>query len=250
MSNDQPALHMLDLQMAIEELYLVFDPYHLPRLTNPCRCCHTEADEALLCSQPLRKLEPRELNDYAFDALLTWGDVGLFKHFLPRIYELMIRPFGPNALHIDPEILFRKLKYGQWRERPIQEQRALERFLHALWHARLGDCVEDGYDEQSETWLCAIAQAEDVLVPYLLQWVTDTRQTAVEALAVFILRSEVVVPGGVARNAFWEDRDAQYAEVRLWVLSPEVKAVLQHATDHAVGASRAEFEAALAMISV
>ena len=249
MLDGQATLGMPELQMAIEELYLTFESYELPKFTNPCRCCHKEADEALLCSQPLRKLEPRELNQYAFDALLTWGDAALFKHFLPRIYELMVRPFGPSALHIDPEILLRKLKYGRWREWPLREQRVLERFLHALWHARLGESVEEEYDEGSETWLCAIAQAEDVLAPYLSQWITDTRQTALEALTVFILRSAIVISGGVGRDAFWDDRDTQYTELRCWVFSPEVKAVLQRATDHAVGESRAEFEAALAMVS-
>ena len=248
MSNDQSASHVPDLQMAIEELYLVFEPYELPQFTNPCRCCHKESDEALLRSQPLRELEPGELNQYAFDALLTWGDSALFRHFLPRIYELMVRPYGSNGFLIDPEILLSKLRHGRWREWPVQEQRAIERFLRALWHVRLGDSVEEGYDEESETWLCAIAQAEDVLAPYLSQWITDTRQTAIEALTAFILRS--AIPGGRGRDGFWTDRASQYSELRGWIFSPKVKTVLQRAADHAVGASRAEVEAALAMVSV
>jgi hypothetical protein len=251
MSNDQSASHMPDLQMAIEELYLVFEPYVLPQFTNPCPCCHKEPDEALLRSQPLRKLEPRELSKYVFDALLTWGDSALFRHFLPRIYELMVRPYGPNSLPIDPEIVLSKLRHGRWREWPVQEQHAMERFLRALWHERLGDIVGEGYDYdgESETWLCAIAQAEDVLAPYLSQWLMDTRQTAAEALVAFILRTTIAGSDGMARDAFWNGRDAQYTELRRWVVSPEVKMMLQYAADHAVGASRTEVEAALARIS-
>ena len=52
----QPAQFDPSLDAAIEELYRVFADYGLPNFTDPCRCCHTEEDERLIHSRPLREL--------------------------------------------------------------------------------------------------------------------------------------------------------------------------------------------------
>jgi hypothetical protein len=241
-----------ELQTAIDDLYRVFAAYHLPAWTDPCRCCKTKADDELLRSRPLRELESEQLSKYAFSALLTWGNETVFKHFLPRIYELMSRPYGPQSLPIDSEILTAKLRLGRWRQWPAEEQRSLERYLHALWRFHLGTdqrefCAE--WEELADEWLCAIAQAEDVLQPYLLEWIADDRLTSVEALCSFILRSPIAASGRTVRNGFWEKCDRQYAELRKWIFSDCVKSKLQMAATTAPPELRAETEAALSMLA-
>ena len=80
-----------NLQSAIERLYKVFSAHPCPVYTDPCLHCHTVEDDAKLRTRPLRQLSAGELNDYVSDALLVWGGVDDFKHFLPRILELYFR---------------------------------------------------------------------------------------------------------------------------------------------------------------
>ena len=228
---------------------MAFQTYILPDFTDPCPCCHSEEDEALIRSKPLRELGEPELISFAFDALLTWGDSRVFRHFLPRLFELMTIPYGPDYFAIDPEILVSKLRHEKWREWPTVEQAAVGTFLHALWHARLGDMERAELADQSDTWLCTIAQAEDTLAPYLAQWQLDDRQTAIDALSAFILTTSIVESGGEDRDTFWADRENQYAELQSWVRSAEVKAVLYQALISSTDERRAEFQAAISTLS-
>lgn len=100
------------LLASIERLYEIFAAYPLPRYTNPCPCCHRAEDDAKLRSKPLRNLESGDLRDYAVDAILTWGDEEVFKHFLPRLFELSVAVSAPEQLRADREILFRKFHHA------------------------------------------------------------------------------------------------------------------------------------------
>ena len=238
-----------ELRASIESLYETFSAYPLPRFTDPCLHCHTVEDEAKLHSMPLRDLGVAELRDYIADALLVWGGVTDFKHFLPRIYELYVTVPDPAMELLDPEMILSKFRYGQWRTWPLPEQLAVEAFLHALWGEILGtpppaDCFTD-----VESWLCAIAQAEDDLTPYLNQWINDQRLSASFALSSMLLSSAVARSGSTGRNAFWEDRGEQYAQVQHWIKTPAVFEKLEraHAASHGAP-SESEFEAAMQIL--
>ena len=77
-----------ELDAAIEQLYVALQGYPLPPSMPPCPCCHSVDSERPLYSLNLRKLRPKDLEQYARDALLTWGGVDEFRHFLPRIFEI------------------------------------------------------------------------------------------------------------------------------------------------------------------
>lgn len=160
-----------NLQLAIERLYKVFAAYPLPVYTDPCLHCHTLEDDAKLRSRPLRQLSSAELADYANDALLVWGNITDFKHFLPRILELYCSVTEPRFEFLDPEILFSKLRHGQWLTWPMQEQTAIRNLLHALWEEILGDPPSSDSFTDVQSWLCSIAQAEDDLEPYFRFWI-------------------------------------------------------------------------------
>jgi hypothetical protein len=238
------------LDEAIEGLYSAFAIYPLPRNTDHCTHCHTEADEARLRSKPLRKLGLEELRDYACDALWVWGDNKVFRHFLPRIYELYVNT--PNAPRVfdDPEIIFSKFRYGAWRTWPPNEQTAVERFLHSFWDEIL--TLAPGPAPEStdiESWLCSISRAEDDLESYLGQWLDTASLSSCLALSSFILTSAITRSETTGRNAFWEDCKEQYLQLRKWVYTPEVLDRLENAANREDWKEhRAEFEAAASML--
>ena len=218
-----------ELADSVEGLYKAFAEYPLPAYTDPCLHCHTMDDEAKLRSKPLRELGIDELRDYANDALLVWGDERVFKHFLPRIYELYVTTADAYLDLCDPEIMFSKFRHGQWRTWPQSEQAAIESFLHALWAEVLADPPEQGSFVDVESWLCSLGQSEDELSFYLSQWIDDERQPACLALSALLIGSAVVLPDKQGRNAFWDQRDAQYEQLQAWAKSSVVREKLQRA---------------------
>ena len=79
-----------ELEIAVEKLYKVFSRYSLRRHVEGCPCCVHEEDKRALESKPLQNLSAAELGRYSFKAMTTWGDKDDFRHFLPRIFELMV----------------------------------------------------------------------------------------------------------------------------------------------------------------
>src|SRR5215470_5230868 len=77
------------LRSSVERLYTVFADYHLSQHIEGCPCCITPADQAAIHSKPLRRLTYEDLELYAFKAMLTWGAPESWKHFLPRILEIL-----------------------------------------------------------------------------------------------------------------------------------------------------------------
>ena len=211
-----------ELQLAIDDLYTVFARYPLPKFTDPCMHCHTLEDEAKLHAKPLRELDDEDLRDYAWDGLLVWGDVDTFKHLLPRLFELYMSTPKASYKLADPEILFSKFRHGNWRTWPAEEQGTVERFLHAMWKEILGDPPAELEIDDMESWICTIAQCEDDLNPYLHDWIEDNRVSSSLALSSLLLTSAVVREESTGRNAFWDERDVQYIQLKQWVRSEAV----------------------------
>jgi hypothetical protein len=171
------------LEDAIEGLYSAFSGYPLPEYTMPCDCCLSPRADDLLHAAPLRKLEWIHLRDYAKDALLVWGDLNCFKHFLPRVFELVLTASDWRNQTPSPEIVFKRFHFGAWGTWPDVEQAAVERMLQAVWETvRSNSPIEGGYIDVDQ-WLCSISQCEDDLGPYLDQWMEDERLSASWALS-------------------------------------------------------------------
>jgi hypothetical protein len=179
------------LEKAIDNLYETFSGYPLPEDTQPCSCCHTPIANELLHAAPLRKLAWKHLSDYASDAILTWGDVDCFRHFLPRIIELAVtdveRPIGaPDAVQV-----FRLFYHAEWRTWPQDEQASIERLLAAVWETvRSNPPIESGWIDVEE-WICAISHCESDIGGHLNVWRQDDRLSAAWALSCLVLGSEI-----------------------------------------------------------
>lgn len=231
------------VEEAIEGLYAAFSGYLLPEDTMPCDCCHLAGANDLLHAASLRELQWEHLGGYCVDALMVWGDLSCYKHFLPRIFELALTA-GQWRKSPSPESVFHILHYGQWRTWPRQEQKAVERMLRAVWETVLSNPpIEGGYIDVDQ-WICCVSQCEDDLAPYLDEWMKDERLSAAWALSSLILgstiaytdadtnhdppiwegeesRAKIMEWSGLPhRGAFWKNCDAQYAQLQKWVKSP------------------------------
>jgi hypothetical protein len=161
---------------------------------------------------------------------MVWGDSDCYKHFLPRIFELVLTD-GERSKSPDPERVFHILRYGEWRTWPKAEQDAIELFLRAAWDAVLKDPPLDGSGVNIESWICAISRSEDDLTPYLSQWEKDTSHPACLALSGFLLNSAITRSKRHGRNEFWADRDTQYVQLQNWVKSTVVQEKLTRASE-------------------
>ena len=103
---------------AVEKLYTVFSRYPLRKHVEGCPCCVNETDKDLLESKPLRQLTLSDLGRYAFKAMTTWGDENDFRHFLPRIFELLV---SDGELGWDEEVMLGKLAIAEWKRWPEDE---------------------------------------------------------------------------------------------------------------------------------
>ena len=242
----------LVLQDAIENMYEAFSGYPLPDDTMPCTCCHTSMANELLHAAPLRKLTWKHLSDYTSDAILTWGDVHCFKHFLPRMIELTVtdadRPIGaPDATQV-----FRLFHQGEWTTWPELEQGAVKQLLDAVWETlRSNPPIESGWIDVEE-WICAISHCESDIKSYLDLWTRDERISAAWALSCLVLGSEITYVSinpeapvwreGQDRQEFideftrtpmvspyWDQCRAQLAQLIEWVRTPETTEKLERA---------------------
>jgi hypothetical protein len=240
------------LEDAIEGLYVAFSGYPLPEDTMPCPCCHSAGANDLLHAASLRELQWQHLAGYSIEALMVWGDLDCYRHFLPRIFELTLTA-GEWPETPTPQRVFDLLRYGEWRTWLRGEQTAVERMLHAIWETvRSNPPIESGYIDVDQ-WLCCISQCEDDLVPYLDQWINDDRLSAAWALSSLVLSSTIAYTNADSNHkppiwdgeesrakidewyklphpgAFWRSCDAQYAQLQNWVRLPATLEKLRRA---------------------
>lgn len=213
------------LQEAAEGLYDAFSGYALREKIDACPCCHKHEDDQILRSKPLRELGVNEFRRYIYDAVYTWGDDYDFRHFLPRIFELLA--FNEPFVHefVDPELVLGRLNVSEWNQWPVAEHEAVARYLHTLWRYTINcDFADDGYGiPEIESWLCGIGQAEEDLSLYLKIWLQADSDEAIRNLALWIVCSGEELTKNKLLSAYWEGRPAQSAEVIRWVCGPLVR---------------------------
>jgi hypothetical protein len=147
------------------------------------------------------------VNYYAFKAMTTFGDAADFKHFLPRLLELIARELqGGEALGFDEEILGLKIALAEYATWPPAERAAVERFFMAAWRVTLATFPSM---PAPQTLLCTVAQfaSADDLAPYLVTW----RQTLTRPALFHLV--EAVFSG--YRDVWWPRAARARFEARL-----------------------------------
>ncbi len=213
------------LRDAIEKLYDVFAVYPLNAPVTGCPHCTTPEDYARLESKPLRELTGADLRLYAEKALTTWGGIDDFKHFLPRLFEL-IAWYGYGS-SVDPQIVFGKLPYSKsngeiWSE---AEQQAIESFCLAWWQTTL-----DNYSNPPmEGYSCleCIGQCVDDLSPFLTMWQNDASISAFHHLADIVNLGNYIATN--ADDAFEDQENPQDKQIGDWLLDPQTERALEAA---------------------
>lgn len=117
------------LQKTIVHLYDLFSKYPFNPTISGCPCCIHEADKQLLHSKLLKELTDEDLSRYAHKAMTTWGTVDDYKHYLPRIIELIC---SSNSF-LDVSGLLSKLDYGNWLTWEKEEITNIQCFLNEWW---------------------------------------------------------------------------------------------------------------------
>lgn len=118
-----------ELKIAIEDLYFTFSAYPVNHFIDGCPCCVSNSDKEKIHSKALKELKEEDLSRYTFKSMTTWGNVNDFKHFLPRIFELL----STKEFIVENFVVLGKLEYGEWRTWPEQEQKAIDNFLYTWW---------------------------------------------------------------------------------------------------------------------
>ena len=228
------------LSDAIQNLYRIFGHYPLRTHVNGCPCSVSEADKRALASKPLRLLSQSELGDYSFPAHTTWVERDDYRHFLPRIFELMVSHEG---LGFNEEILLGKLAVADWKHWPDEEQSAVCDFLRATWTVLLFDPVPN---VQPNAWLCGLGTAGEDLRPYLEEWLQARAASAYEHLVCFI---ELNLPNFIKRhrltNSFWSGAPVAALQVCDWLTNLRT---LEELEKIYFENENADFSAALALV--
>jgi hypothetical protein len=224
------------LRDAIEDVYRVFAGYRLKPHTEGCPHCVSDRDHALIHSRPLRLLEPDDLNRFTFKAMTTWGDENDFRHFLPRILELLVS--GDPDWSVDTEIVLGKLARAGWWQWPEREQAALRTLLRLRWSDGLAHDLRSRQSHfDADSWLCGVACTGEQVRPYIEAWQQLGATRTLGHVAAFLIANPDLLTRGSLDNAFWSKRDPQTAvcatEMRTWLTAclddPEFQAQLaQH----------------------
>jgi len=206
-----------ELECAIAGLYTAFKSRTLPTVMLGCPCCAGEAELRRLSFTPIGELGCAELEPYAWNAIWTVGTEQDYRHFTPRLLELMVSKGAFQA-----ESVTKKLRLAGWTSWSEQEQSALRSFFRALWNSAL---IAPTAWSGAEDSLCVIGNAVDDLMPFLERWQNATEPTAVQQLVEFAAGQIGNASNGFVGNPFWDERQPQMLQVTRWLTD---RATLQH----------------------
>lgn len=170
----------LEFKKAIALLYETFAIYPLNPYIAGCPCCVTQSDRELLRAKLLDKLTSDDLEHFAFNAITTWGTTEDFKHFLPRLLELLA---FDKRFYWSSEVIG-KLAYAEFCHWKENEQKAINEYFVALWNYILSQYPSPSIyvDELLER----LMDITDDLDSFLLLWQNHCSINSLLHLADFI----------------------------------------------------------------
>lgn len=205
------------MNAAIDNLYATFSHYQIGNDFAGCDCCVGPEHSAKLAATPLGELTFSDLERYSRKAITTWGNVGHFKYFLPRLWELTIQHRDD---FLDLAMVFGKLKPAQFESWPQIERDAVNRFFDEYWNHQLVVPIESCYDDSIDLVLCALSNAVSSVQRFLDMWIFNRADNAKQHLAAFILNNDdMLLKKARLSNAFWDATGRTHAEVLSWLQS-------------------------------
>ncbi|MEN3538703.1 hypothetical protein AAH991_26570 [Microbispora sp. ZYX-F-249] len=202
-----------DLDHALDALYAAFSRYPLPVKTEVCDHCVSDEEVRATRAAPLRMLTASALQPYAWNGLYTWGDVEEFKHYLPRLLELLILE-ELDEVHASGLMLRLGVRWRTWMK---TEQEAVIGTVRAWWRHTLNHYPRD-VDVMMMIEIVADSLELD-LAPYLAEWESNTTEAAARHMAWFMHYFTV----SVARSDEW------YTLLDDWIRGTAPAAILERA---------------------
>ncbi|PKV51360.1 hypothetical protein ATE84_3444 [Aquimarina sp. MAR_2010_214] len=193
------------LYTAVEKLYKIFEKYHLDATklrAYSCPCCVTDEEIREIVVKPLKQLSEDELRYFSRSAITTFGTVEDYKHFLPRILELMYYSKSDFLLDFT---CYEKLNYSEWETWSIEEQSAIEDYFLTLWYTIIHN--ESASDYQIESVINIILKYGD-LDKVLIEW---SKSKTLKAI-LFIIE-------GVLDGFNFKLSDREYDTITEWLSS-------------------------------
>lgn len=205
------------LKDSIENLYNVFSKYRLDQIIHGSPFRNMEDINEDLHAKPLRELSPENLSYYCIKAMSTVGDVNDFKHFLPRLFELII--YYEKSLDMDRinDSIIDKLVYGDWLSWEQDEIDAIRNFL-VEWTL----FSFENPDENKESVLGYFEHAEIDMTPYLQVLLEDVTINKISDLK-FILLDCYLEGSGMFDPGFNTKKKLAFD----WLLSPPTVSILE-----------------------
>ncbi|MFD0883680.1 hypothetical protein ACFQ08_03790 [Streptosporangium algeriense] len=203
-----------DLDRALEALYAAFSQYPLPAKIDVCDHCVSDEQVRATRAAPLRTLTASALGPYAGNAMSTWGEVGEFMHFLPRLLELLILEELNGFLHADTTMMRIGNRWTSWRR---SERESIIAVCDAWWRHTLNH-----YPRDVDVMMMIAILADDLgldLAPYLAEWESNSTETAARHMA-WLVRD---FTSGVARDIEW------YALLTDWITGPAPIVIMERA---------------------
>jgi hypothetical protein len=221
---------VVDVGVAVETLYRVFGRYPRRAEVESCPCCVSSADKHVLARVSLRELNAAELSRYAFKAMTTWGAVEDYKHFLPRILELIAVGANDAYLGLQLDLVADKLHHGGLSGWPPAERDALHRYTEALWRELLRRDPDDRSESATEI-LAGCAHMIGDVQPFLDAWEHDDALPARVHLATAITHNIHAIAGAGDSGPTWRNQAAQVVFLN-WLRDPKRAHDLKQSFEH------------------
>lgn len=227
---------------AVERLYAVFRRYRLPAEIDPDPCFPSFCDDRPLRAAPLPELPAEAFDNYAWKAITTWGTVDDFKHFLPRMLELIAIPMEEGrSQRLDTLHVFTKIAYGHWNRWHCDEREAIAAYAQVLWRALLTRPYV--WHGDVGRWLKDLSEIYDDLAPFLAAWEADAQsEVAVPWPARHLAETIIDLHQPMSKDGTlnWRQKPAQEQQLILWLSSDVVATILETAFFRGADDSHAE----------
>jgi hypothetical protein len=204
------------LKNSISELYETFEKYH-SNSNMEGSPNYDDLDEwnKELFTKSLTELNEDDLSRFTGSAMLTWGNVNDYKHFLPRIFELTAELKTPYEIWIT----FEKLTYTEWNWAE-NEQNVINEYMIALWESIVNDNSEKA-EWEFKDYFSTIAHFYPNFTDLLGIWSESESKGAIKHLSNFLVDEQTKLFDRKKLSGF-HDKTENIDEFINWILSDKM----------------------------
>ena len=135
---------MTSYKEVIDELYSTFSKYKVGKPFD-CGYCHSDEWQQYYIDTPLRELTGQHGYELVTEVADHWANSQIYKHYLPRILELLGPPYLVDDLC--PEFIFEKLILNEFHSWEQRERDIIFQYFSFLDNEYPFDCDKEDWDE-------------------------------------------------------------------------------------------------------